>query len=417
MLHRLFRHTGVPQTYRATFLHLYFDIGWFGILSGSAVSFLVIYAARLGATGLQIGLIAAASAVVNLLIAIPSARWIEQRNISRAVFGASVFYRIGYALWIPLPWLLDAQGQIWALIVLAFLMAIPLAPLGVGFNALFAEAVPTRYRALVAGNRNVVFALAYMASSLASGYLLNNVTFPTGYQIVFAIGFIGAAMSSLHLYFVRPQPDDSIPLPTPITADSPSQTGSPRGLASSLRLDILRGPFLRVMILLLIFHFAHLISSPIYPLFNVNVLHLNDDHIGIGTALFYLTVLIGSLQLYRIVNRLGHKRVTGWGMIGMATYPILLALSHTVWQYYLVSLLGGFTWALAGGAYANYILERIPPDDRPVHLAWYNMALNAAILASSFIGPAIGAWVGLVYALIIFGLMRALAGLLILKWG
>ena len=417
MLHRLFRHTDVPRRYRANFLHLYLDIGWFGVLSGSAVAFLNIYAARLGATGLQIGLIAAASAVVNLLIAIPSGRWVEQRNTNRAVFGASVFYRIGYALWIPLPWLFNAQGQIWALIVLAFLMAVPLAPLGVGFNALFAEAVPSRYRAFVAGNRNVVFALAYMASSLASGYLLHNITFPTGYQIVFAIGFFGAVMSSLHLYFVRPQPEDSTPLPTQPEADSPSRTESTRGLTSSMRLDILQGPFRKVLFLLLFFHFAHYLANPLYPLFNVNILHLNDNNIGIGTALYYLTVLLGSLQLHRIVNKLGHKRVTGWGMIGMAAYPVMLALSHTVWQYYIVSLLGGFTWALAGGAYANYILERIPPADRPSHLAWYNMALNAAILASSFIGPAIGNWTGLAMALVISGVLRVIAGFFILKWG
>lgn len=417
MLNRLFRHTDVPRSHRATFLHLYFDIGWFGVLSGSAVSFLVVYAARLGASALQIGLIAASSAAVNLLIAIPSGRWVEGRDTRRAVFGSSVFYRLGYALWIPLPWLFDAQGQIWALIVLSFIMAIPLAPLGVGFNALFAEAVPDRFRALVAGNRNIVFAFAYIVSSLACGYLLDTIAFPVGYQVVFAIGFFGAAMSSLHLYFVRPHRDDSLPPPSDPQAAPPSHTVPARGLASAMRLDILRGPFRKVLFLLFFFHFSHYICTPLYPLFNVNVLNLNDDHIGIGTALFYLTVLLGSMQLHRIVNRLGHRRVTGWGVVGMGAYPVLLALSHTVWHYYIVSLLGGFTWALAGGAYANYILESIPPADRPSHLAWYNMALNAAILAASFLGPALGHWIGLVYALILSGLIRVLSGWLILKRG
>jgi Na+/melibiose symporter-like transporter len=265
--------------------------------------------------------------------------------------------------------------------------------------------------------RNMVLAFAFMASSLGSGYILDHVAFPVGYQIVFGIGFVGAAMSSLHLYFVRPHPDDAAPLPTPPEPAPESRTESARGLFASMRLDILQGPFRRVLLLLLLFHLGHYIANPIYPLYNVNVLHLSDDNIGTGTALYYLTVLIGSMQLHRIVNRIGHKRVTGWGMVGMAMYPVLLALTHTVWQYYIVSLLGGFTWALAGGAYANYILERIPPADRPSHLAWYNMALNAAVLLSSFIGPAIGDWVGLVYALIIFGVIRLLAGGAILRWG
>jgi MFS family permease len=410
VLTRLFRQSDIPREYRANFLHLYLDIGWFGVVSGSAINFLNIYAARLGASALQIGLIGAAAAGVSLLIAIPAGRWVAKRNTGQAVFWSSVFYRLGYALWIPLPWLFNAQGQIWALIVITFLMAIPLTPLGVGFNALFAEAVPSEYRAHVAGTRNMVLSVAFMASSLACGYILKAVQFPTGYQIVFGIGFIGAAMSSLHLYFIRPLKKDRAPLPPVTESASPSR-------ADSLRLDILKGPFGRVVMVMLFFHLSHYIATPIYPLYNVNVLHLSDDHIGIGTALFYLTVLIGSMGLNRAVRRIGHKRVTGWGMVGMALYPFILALSHTVWHFYIVSLIGGFTWGLMGGAYANYLLERIPDHDRPAHLAWYNIALNAAILIASFLGPLVADSVGLVIALMIFAVLRLCAGFVVLRWG
>ena len=67
MLTKLFRQTDIPVRYRSNFLHFYLDIAWFGVLSGSAVNFLNIYAARVGATGFQIGLIGAMSAIVNLL--------------------------------------------------------------------------------------------------------------------------------------------------------------------------------------------------------------------------------------------------------------------------------------------------------------------------------------------------------------
>lgn len=146
MRFNLFQQSDIPEKYRSNFTNLYLDIAWFGVLSGTAVNFLNVYATRLGATGLQIGLLAAMAAIVNLFLAIPAGRWIEKQPTGRAVFWSSVVFRAGYALWIPLPWLFDAQGQIWALIILAFLMAIPLTPLGVGFNVLFAEAVPERSR-------------------------------------------------------------------------------------------------------------------------------------------------------------------------------------------------------------------------------------------------------------------------------
>jgi MFS family permease len=414
---RIFKQVAVPPQYHATFRHLYYDIAWFGVLSGSVVNFLTIYATRLGASGLQVGLIGAVSAIVNLFLAIPSGRWLSKRDTNRAIFWTSVFYRIGFLFFIFLPWLFDNAGQVVAIILITLLMAIPLTPLGVGFNALFAEAVPDRYRAHVAGTRNVMLAVAFILSSLISGLILDNLPFPIGYQIVFGIGAFGAAMSSYHLYFVRPVRDESPVLPTAPEPAAVKQTVPPRGILSVLRLDILSSPFRRVLLALLAFHFAHNLTTPVYPLFNVRVLELNDNHIGISQALYYLTMLIGSTQLRNIVHRIGHKKVTGLGVAGMSLYPLLLAFTTEIWQFYAIALIGGFTWAWTNGAYANYMLERIPPDDRPSHLAWYTIILNFAILAGSLGGSVIAGQIGLATALILFALLRLLAGIAIFKWG
>jgi MFS family permease len=414
LLTKIFKHNQIPKEYRTNFIHLYLDIGWFGLLSGSAINFINIYATRLGATGFQIGLIGAVSAIVSLLFAIPAGRWIEKRNTGRAVFWASVVYRIGFFLWIPLPWLFSNENQIWALIILTFLMAIPLTPLAVGFSALFAEAVPGEWRAHVAGVRNIVLSVTFMASSLLSGYILKNVAFPIGYQIVFGIGAFGAAMSSLHLYFIRSLQTDSPALPAQPEPDSIKQGNSP---LQALRLDIWKTRYRNILLGLFAFHFAQYLALPIFPIYNVRVLALNDDHIGIGTALFYLTVLLGSTQLGKIVKKMGHKNLTGWSVAGLAIYPFFLSFSTKVWQFYAVSLIGGLFFSMVSGAYANYMLENIPSNDRPAHLAWYNIILNAAVLIGSLAGPVIADQVGLSEALILIAILRFLAGLSILKWG
>lgn len=412
MFSKLFAQTDVPPQYRANFIHLYLDIGWFGLLSGSAVNFLTVYAARLGATAFQIGLLGAVGSVVSLLLAIPAGRWLEGRRVEGAVFWTAALYRIGYALWIPLPWLFGAQEQIWALIVISLLMGIPLTGVSVGFNALFASAVPLSYRAHVAGMRNVVLSVMFMISSVLSGYLLNHLLFPMGYQVVFAIGFFGAVMSSFHLYFIRPLQADQPPAPIPAAAETPR-----RDWRSALRLDLWQTAYRRSLLVLLGFHVTQYLAIPLFSIYMVNNLRLSDDHIGIGTALFYLAVLLGSMQLRHIVQRLGHKNVTGYGVMGMALYPIVMALSTEVWHFYGLSVLGGFVWALVGGAYANYLLENIPADDRPAHLAWYNIVLNTAVLFGSLAGPAIADGIGIGAALILFGVLRLFSGAAILKWG
>jgi MFS family permease len=414
MLTKLLRLSAIPSEYRSNFLHLYLDIAWFGLLSGSAINFLNIYATRIGATAFQIGLIGAMPAVVTLFLAIPVGRWLQSRNTGRAIFWSSVFYRIGFLAFIFLPVLANEAGQIWAIIAITFLMAIPLTPLGVGFNALFAESVPVEYRAQVAGIRNIMLSITYMISSLASGVILERMPFPTGYQVVFAIGAVGAAMSSYHLFFIRPLKTDT---PVPVAPSAPVLRPYGRNLATVLRLDIWKTGFSKILVVLFAFHLAQYIATPIFPLYNVRVLNLGDNELGIGTALFYLTVLLGSTQLRKAAHGIGNKKLTGWSVAGLALYPLLLAFSTTVWHYYGLSLVGGLTFAMVSGSYANYMLENIPAHDRPSHLAWYNVILNAAILIGSLSGPVFSDLMGLSAALLLFAAMRFLAGMAILKWG
>lgn len=424
----------VPGELRSNFLHLYLDIAWYGLLSGSAISFVAIYATRLGAGGFEIGLISAGPAIVNLLLTLPAGRWLEGKRTERAVFWGAILHRLFYIPWVFLPILLAPQLQVWALIGLILLMSAPGTMLAVGFNAMFAEAVPPDWRSHVAGSRNALLAITFTASTLVSGYILNQAPFPTGYQIVFAIGVVGAAMSSLHLLFVRPTNRNHSLQPNQQTFDlvSPGRVRSPvaglrtsvglRFLARSggrdlLNVSVLRGPFGRVVGVLFAFHLAQFMSVPLFPLVMVNQLGLSDAEISLGTALFYVAVLLGSMQLDWISQRLGHHRVTALGAIGLASYPAFLAISRGLDLYLAASVAGGLAWSLIGGSLANYVLERTPEDDRPAHLAWYNLALNAGILLGSLAGPLLGDAFGLSLALALVAAARLAAGLLVWRCG
>ena len=399
-------------------------MGWFGILSGSSIAFLSVYAARLGADPFQVGLMGAMPAVINLLFAIPASQWLQKRAIGKAVFWTSVFYRFGYLLLIPLPWLFANQQQIWVLVLLALLMGIPGTALAVGFNALFAEAVPASWRAHVAGTRNVILSIIYVITSVLCGAILNNFAFPVGYQIVFGIGFLGAAMSSFHLFFVRP---------LGITKDPTTYLEIKKSIVAGTRIgikywfnqlrhklisvDVWKTPFRKTLTVLLFFHTAQFLAIPLYPLYFVNVLHLNDQQIGIGSAAFYFTGLIGSMQLARISNKWGHHKVTSLGAILTSLYPFLLVFSNGYYQYLGISLIGGFGWAFVGGALVNYLLEKTPGNNWTAYLAWYNIILNISILAGSILGPVLAGQFSLGTALIIIGIFRLFSGLAILKWG
>jgi len=164
-------------------------------------------------------------------------------------------------------------------------------------------------------------------------------------------------------------------------------------------------------------HFTQLATSPIFPLYFIQGLNLKDDNIGTGNALFYLTALLGSTQLRKAAHRFGNKNLTGLGLAGLAIYPFALSQSTEVWQFYAISFLGGFMSAMVNGAYANYMLDNIPSNDRHPYLAWYNIVLSVATLTGSLAGPAIAGAIGLASTLILFAFLRLLAGLSIIKWG
>jgi MFS family permease len=435
-LARLAPDRAVPAVHRKNFIHLYLDIAWFGILNGSALSFISIYLVRLGATPFQIGLLNSGPALVALLLTLPAGRWLNRRPVGPSVFWSAVLLRLFYLIWIPLPALVLARAQVWTYLGLTLLMSIPGSALAVGFNALYAEAVPPQWRAHVAGIRNALLALTFTVTSLLCGHLLTSLPFPTGYQLVFGIGALGAALSSLHLRFVRPVPateaqpelgqglgDLAQPgSARPMTADAARRGTGLRFLTRLRRpslpgADILRGRFGRICLVLFAFHLSEFLAVPLFAPYWVDTVGLSDSAISLGNALFFLLFFLGSTQLARVSSKLGHHRVTALGAALTAVYPALAAVTHEQGLYFATSILGGAVRSLLGGALANYLLESIPAEGRPAHLAWYNLALNAAILLGSLAGPLIAQQVGLAPALALIAGVRILSGWAILRWG
>jgi MFS family permease len=430
----LWRWGSLPAEHRANFIHLYLDIAWFGILNGSAIAFAAIYATRLGANSFQIGLLSASPAIISLIFTLPAGQWLQRHPISKGVFWTSVVYRFFYLTWVMLPWLFDPQGQITWLIILTLMMSIPGTALAVGFNALFAGAVPPEWRGHVTGVRNALLAIAFIISSTACGYVLEKLPFPVGYQVVFAIGFVGAAMSSVHLWFLRPHGDvasrprtgrglgDFARPGTSMTwAQAARATVGLRYLVQRVRpllnLRVLRQPFGKIIFLLFAFHLGQYLAIPLFPVFWVNDLHLTDPQIGLGNSVFYFTVFLGSTQLGRLTDRFGNKKLLAVGILAMSSYPVLTAMTTNLTMFLLTAAIGGLAWSVVGGAISNYILERIPPDDRPANLAWYNLALNAAVLLGSLLGPLLAGGIGLIPTLLVAAVIRFAAALALGKWG
>lgn len=402
----------IPDEFRQNFIHLFGDIVWYGVLNGSTIAFLSVYATRIGASGDQVGWLGAVGALANLIFTLPAGIMLAKGSISRSVMLSALINRIFYAGIFIIPSLFFPQEQIWLLIFITFIMSIPLTGVLVGFNALFAEAVPVDWRGYVASIRNALISLASMITSLVCGQILNTFGIPGGYQIVFFIGFLGGMLSTYHLSKVK-----SLPVSNGDTQLKENSPAAGSKMKQWLRLDVLSSKFNRILMLLFAFHLFQYLVIPLFPLYTVNVLGYSDQTISWGTSGFQLMVFLLSSQLFRFSRKLSNQTLTGIGMILMVEFPAMLPLAKSMEIFLLVTVLSGVGWAIVGSTIYNYLLDRLPENDRPAYLSWYNLAMNGAVLVGSLGGPIIASWVGYDAALWIFAFGRLLAGAAILLWG
>jgi len=397
---------------RSNFISLYGDVIGFGLLFGTTLSYLSVYATHLGATTLQLGIITSGPALLNLFVSLPAAHWMRGKPLTTTVFITSVLQRSGFAALIVLPWLFSQLTEVWAITLIVIIIALPGTLLAVAFNSMFAEVVPANYRAEIVGRRNAYMSIAIMLTSVGSGWLLDQLGFPGNYQVIFGIGAMGAAISSFYLGRIRPLPEVN-PSATPA---APSPVAAVSGLRL-LRLDLLRTAFGPLVFTYLGFYITQNMNTPINPLFWINDIHISDGAIGTGNAIFYAAFTLASFLLPRLISRYGLRRVLITSAMCYCSYPLILGLAWDATFFYLASLTSGFVWGIVNGCLLNYLMERVPANDRPAHMAWHNVVLNLGITVGALVGAGLAEIIGNRSALLVTASLRFLTAFGFLIWG
>lgn len=152
---------------------------------------------------------------------------------------------------------------------------------------------------------------------------------------------------------------------------------------------------------------AIFIISPVAPKYQVEVLKQTDLLISVGNAYFYVIYMFGSLKNRSAAARLGYQRLIGIGMAILSVALFIFAVSYRPWIYIIHLSISGIGWALLGGGQVNFILERVPADDRASHLAWFTLVNNGGLLLCGLLAPTIASVLGLFGTLMLAVGMRA----------
>jgi MFS family permease len=395
--------------------NLYGDIAWWGIANGVWLTYLSVFAVRLGASAAWLGALAALPALVNMIWAIPSARMVERAPRRLPLVLRAGFYQrlawLGVAL---VPFFFQEHLGVVALVALAGLTTFPAATATVAFTNLLADLVPPQDRARVVSIRSVLVSATTTITVLVCGPILDAIPPPANYQVVFGVAFI-AAMMSLRCVSRLQVPDET----TVIHRDRPKQwIGA--SIRNSVRQVTSEKAFVWYVVSSLIFNWGIYFPTPLFNIYRIRNLGASDTWIGVLTMVDSVVTIFSYLVWGRLAPRWGNRKVLIVGAFGMVAFPILTGLFRSLPLLIIPSVIAGvFSPGFSLAAF-NELLALSPAANRARYIAVYTSAINAA----AFMAPLAGSWMAaqldIRVALYTGGLFRFLGGLVfvaVMGWG
>lgn len=387
-----------------------------------------MFAKRMGAHDLHVGLINSIPPLVAIFVLIPFSILIERAGNKKYVTGLMIFINsLFYAVIAWVPFLPD-QVKIWVYILLIGLMNWPGSLYTTTWQSFFADTFhgPTATRVYSLRSKySAVFGLvvALLAGLVLTGLPGNESQRIHFYQAFYLACFVISLVQLLFLSKVRPLPPgrNLDPDCNGARCDRPAAASEEAVAVRTTFRDFFQVFSNRKFVIFcgtaFLFHLTWQMGWPIFFLYNTEVAGLNEFQLG----LISVSSGLASFLSYSLWNRLIEKKGTGFaiipGALGIAANTFFYTGLIDLYAIMLLNILvgascAGFTLALFGT-----LLEALPENRKTVYLAVYNTFINV----SGFIAPLIGVWMnrytGMFKAFLIIGFLRvSAAALFIIRW-
>ncbi len=386
--------------------NLYLDVAWWGIANGVWITYLSVFAVRLGASTEWLGVLAALPALVNMVWAIPSARIVEgaPRRLP-VVLRVGFLQRLAWLAVALVPFLLDGKTSGYAIVCIAGMSTIPAATSAVAFTSMMADLIPPQDRARVVSIRNVLLSATTTVTVLACGPILDALPFPLSYQVVFGVSFVAAMMSLRHVARLR------VPEEVTVVHRERPKSWITINVRNAVREVMAAQPFVKYGASSFLFHWGIYFPSALFSIYRVRHLGATDTWIGLLTMVDSVITILSYMVWGRLATRWGNRRVLIIGAFGMIPFPVLTGLATSLPMLLIPAAIAGiFTPAFNLAAF-NELLAVSPETHRPRFIAVYTSVVNAAAFAAPLAGSYFATATDIRLALVIGGAFRFLGGL------
>ncbi len=380
--------------------YLVIELIWAAIAAG-CLSFNAAFIIRLGGSNLLVSLLTASAALVNALLALPFAAFMERRAHRRPwMIRSLLVFRMGYLGLIFIPWLPVWRAE--TMVLLLMLLNVPVALFNAGWLPMMADVIPIERRARVFSARNMALGATITVTTFVMGRWLDAVPFPLNYQLMFALVLVTSMLSTL--YVARMIIPDSVVAP---------RTEGPRmGLSRLRELVAEQRPFTNMVLNSLIFSIPVWVGIPLQPIYFVRELGASDGWIGIWLALSSAGAIVGNLFWPRLIDRRGF----GWVLLRAAllsvAYYFLIGLFPNLYLILIFALLSGMINPGIEICHFNILLEVCPSDRRATYLGVFVMIMNLGFFFSTLVVAPLVELFGAQLLVLALGVIRLVGSLM-----
>lgn len=378
----------------------------FGMSFVSVVTILPIYLKQIGGSNISIGLIPVVWTLGFNLPQIIIANYTGNQPYKKNVMMITAIFQ-------RLPWLLLAIVSLFSfsesnyLGILLFFLTFGLAAVGGGVNLpawfdLFAKLTPVKVRGKQFAFRTALGAFLGILGGWISIEVLDKVTFPNNFSILFFIGFL-IMMSSYFLLMQLVEEDPNPPRKKLKIKEFFAH------LPKILKSEVNYRNFLIADALIII----AIISNAFIAVYAIEKFSLPESYAGIFTIIVMISMMLGSFLFGILADRVGHRINILAAAIFTFAACIIAIISESIFTYYLVFFFSSVVTGILNVSRLPLISELCSENDRPTFVSLTNLVTIPFVLFGLFAGWFAETW-GYESVFIFTGIAAFIASLWIL---
>ncbi|MBS7624930.1 MFS transporter [Candidatus Bathyarchaeota archaeon] len=336
--------------------------------SGLISPFIPIYAAQLGASSTEIGLVQAINSVSPSIAQIPWGFIIDKAR--RRVIFLSLSGLL-YSLLLLFLFFADNPIEFIVVVLLAYVFSAMASP---ALNSLLGEFSGVSGRGKILAKLNAMASFGHIPATVLSGYIIYRVggTVREMYRIPLFLCFLFNIASSMVTLKIR-EPSFS------------QESFSVRGWVKALKVNVY---FKRLCLLSIFQGFSMGLAWPLFTLTVVRVVRADMFQISLLSVVSASTAIVARRFTGRLADRAGRKPLIVLGRMGLFLIPLIYAFASSIYELIIVNFIVGILTASSDVALSAYLLDISPRNMRASYISIY----NAVAGSFSFLGSTIGGY-------------------------